>query len=575
MKQDSAPITIQERVRGCLIGGAAGDALGYPVEFLSGNEIVSEYGNNGITEYQIDLISRKALISDDTQMTLFTANGILFWDTRGTLKGVAGPIEDYIALSYRDWLWTQDHKYGERPDFSISWLLDVPELYSRRAPGSTCLAALYRRDPHNTPRSFCETPLNNSKGCGGVMRVAPLGLKRDHILNASHDAAEVAAITHGNPLGYMPAAILAKMIKEIVFEEMSLEDALASGIRTTERIYGSEVGFSELIELLDNAVNLAKNNSTDLENIHLLGEGWVAEEALAIAVYCALRHKDSFSDGIIAAVNHGGDSDSTGAITGNILGAYLGYENIDDRWKKNLELADVILEIADDLTFGCTLIDGFRCEKGWEEKYLYCRKSMRDCDVLNGPRSKDKQILMPDWPCIDCKYRESWRFEGYGYSLWNIRRCDIYDEKPESIRDGICPSFIHFNQKRDPAFDKPIKYIRYTSTICHIKPDWEPTEKTITRIFPDGIVEIRELKGRKEITFCRKKVENSEYAQLVEDIAWMKGGPIPLITDDTSRIATVIFEDGSSKRYSTVPLCLESFVQRLEHNTHYVIKIDL
>lgn len=69
---------------------------------------------------------------------------------------------------------------------------------------------------------------------------------------------------------------------------------------------------------------------------------------LAIAIYCSLRYKDDFSSGIIAAVNHDGDSDSTGAITGNILGALVGYDAIEEKWKQNLELADIILEMADD-----------------------------------------------------------------------------------------------------------------------------------------------------------------------------------------------------------------------------------
>ena len=86
-----------------------------------------------------------------------------------------------------------------------------------------------------------------------------------------------------------------------------------------------------------------------MDNIRRIGEGWVAEETLAIAIYCALRHQDNFSDGIIAAVNHAGDSDSTGAIAGNILGALLGYEAMEKKWKENLELSDVIMELADDL----------------------------------------------------------------------------------------------------------------------------------------------------------------------------------------------------------------------------------
>ena len=109
----------------------------------------------------------------------------------------------------------------------------------------------------------------------------------------------------------------------------------------------------EYEQLLRKAMTLARSPGSDVDHIRALGEGWVAEETLAIAVYCALRYEDDFSGGLIAAVNHSGDSDSTGAITGNILGAVHGYAQIDDRWKENLELLDVITEIGGDLCRGC------------------------------------------------------------------------------------------------------------------------------------------------------------------------------------------------------------------------------
>ena len=58
------------KYRGCLIGGAVGDALGYAVEFMQDYEIFEKYGTNGITEYS--LVNNLAYVSDDTQMTLFT-----------------------------------------------------------------------------------------------------------------------------------------------------------------------------------------------------------------------------------------------------------------------------------------------------------------------------------------------------------------------------------------------------------------------------------------------------------------------------------------------------------------------
>ena len=77
-----------DKFRGCLIGGAAGDALGYEVEFMLADEIFDRFGDNGITEYSLH--NGVAQISDDTQMTLFTATGLLLGTTRGMIRGIMG-----------------------------------------------------------------------------------------------------------------------------------------------------------------------------------------------------------------------------------------------------------------------------------------------------------------------------------------------------------------------------------------------------------------------------------------------------------------------------------------------------
>jgi len=130
----------------------------------------------------------------------------------------------------------------------------------------------------------------------------------------------------------------------------------------------------QLAAIIDLAVELSGNDEADAVNIRHIGQGWVAEEALAIAIYCSLRYEDNFSAGIIAAVNHDGDSDSTGAITGNILGAMVGYSGIEQKWKENLELADVILEVADDLCHGCQMSEYSPCkDPDWVRKYIYAQ----------------------------------------------------------------------------------------------------------------------------------------------------------------------------------------------------------
>jgi len=369
-----------DKIRGSFVGGAAGDALGYAIEFSVEKEIFSKYGKSGITEYELDALTGNAVISDDTQMTLFTANGLLVGDTRGCMRGIQGPPRIYVASAYTDWLRTQEMTFEEsmkeprRPiSDSASWLLDVPELYKRRAPGNTCLSAL--RYGKLMGDDFIKEHLNNSKGCGGVMRVAPLALNYHwmNIEKLDYEGAQIAAITHGHSLGYMPAAVLTHIINRIVFseEKMSLKEIVSEAERTTETIFEGDKHLKELIDLIDLAVELSENRDSDLDNIHRLGEGWVAEETLAIAIYCALRHQDDFSAGIIAAVNHKGDSDSTGAVTGNILGALLGYDAIDDKWKKDLELHDVIIEMADDVCHGCQMSEYSDYEDpDWFRKYI-------------------------------------------------------------------------------------------------------------------------------------------------------------------------------------------------------------
>lgn len=376
-----------DRFRGCLVGGAVGDALGYTVEFMSEWEIFSKYGERGITSYELDRVTGKALVSDDTQMTLFTATGILFGQTRGFMRGIAARPRSYVARAYQDWLITQEKTFGQaqaeladEDRYRTSWLLDVPELYHRRAPGNTCLSALskHRRSGAGVDDYVAEAPqLNDSKGCGGVMRVAPVGLAwvggNQNAIDM--EAAQIAAITHGHSLGYMPAAVLSHIVGRVVTGEVMLEDAIREARDAAERLFAGDVHLRELVDIMDLAVDLAKNDDADLENIHRLGEGWVGEEALAIAIYCALRHQTDFSAAVIAAVNHSGDSDSTGAVCGNILGALLGYEAIGDRWTHDLELLDVIVELADDLCHGCQISErGSRRDPAWECKYIQCHR---------------------------------------------------------------------------------------------------------------------------------------------------------------------------------------------------------
>lgn len=368
----------KDKFRGCMVGGAVGDALGYPVEFMSHSEIINKYGHKGITNYALH--HGKALVSDDTQMTMYTANSLLFAYTRMMARGIGAPLYVYVAKSYWEWYCTQ---YCKKVDelkenlcsgFLTCWISNIPEMYAPRAPGNTCLNAI----KHGADGTV-ENPINDSKGCGGVMRVAPVGLFassfRWDARKVMEAGADIAAITHGHELGYIPAAALAYIINQIVAKpEEPLKNIVVDTIRMLDCVYEDKKHLFTLTTLLNLAVDLSQRQVDDYEAIKALGRGWVGEEALAIAVYCALKHSDSFEDAVIAAVNHGGDSDSTGAICGNILGAYLGFNSIPAKYIGKLELLEELLELADDLAI---LPDADIDEYGasdelWNDKYIKC-----------------------------------------------------------------------------------------------------------------------------------------------------------------------------------------------------------
>lgn len=326
-------LSSESRFAGCLLGGAVGDALGGAVEFQSLEAIRRQFGPGGITEYA-PAYGRLGAITDDTQMTLFTAEGLIRAFLRSDTRGVCNPI-GVVHHAYVRWLATQ----GERSEaFADSgehdgWLYRQRGLHARRAPGNTCLSAL--RGDGSELRAG-----NDSKGCGGVMRVAPVGLVADRPFQMG---CEVAAITHGHPTGYLAAGFLAHTVGELV-----KGTDLPAAIGSAQHELAEHPRHEECAAAVARAVEAAADGEPTAEAVERLGQGWIAEEALAISLYCALQARD-FAHGVALAVNHGGDSDSTGAITGNLLGAWWGKEAIPAWFLADLELREVIEQVALDM----------------------------------------------------------------------------------------------------------------------------------------------------------------------------------------------------------------------------------
>lgn len=278
-------------------------------------------------------------------MTLFTAEGLMGSSIHGRYAGLVC-VKSRTSGSYLRWLSTQGIRSPLLEEPNRGWLVTHQELFSQRAPGNTCISALKGME------FFGQAALNDSKGCGAVMRMAPVGLfisrnskfSREHSrFEAFELGCELAGLTHGHPTGQIAAGAFAVLILELA-KGSKLSEALSIA-RTVVVKYQHH---KETLLALELPEKLAANSLEDDANIACLGEGWIAESALAIGVYCALRAKN-LEEGIIKAVNITGDSDSTGSIAGNFFGAMYGVHEIPDKWLSSLELRNVLTEVADDL----------------------------------------------------------------------------------------------------------------------------------------------------------------------------------------------------------------------------------
>jgi ADP-ribosylglycohydrolase len=355
----------------CLLGGAVGDALGAPVEFLTLEQIRNSHGPSGVTGY-CEFPDQTGEFTDDTQMTLFTAEGLLRAWHRSSIRGMDGPPNLLTFHSYLRWLQTQGNSLNLHPvsrwqiNLDSGWLIRQKDLFKKRAPGNACINSL-RSGQAGTIRN----PVNHSKGCGGIMRMAPVGLVFNDPEIAFDVGCELAAITHGHPTGYLSAGAFAAIIQQLDAGR-NLEEA----IQTSLDLLCKRSGHLETLDAIQYAIKWYQQTRLTVETgaisvsdqIARLGQGWVGEEALAIALFCSLHHRNDFRKGVLASVNHGGDSDSTGSITGNILGLMNGIGAIPPEWIENLRSAQIVRQVGEDIHTGCKS-DSFEMDRGWWEKY--------------------------------------------------------------------------------------------------------------------------------------------------------------------------------------------------------------
>lgn len=297
----------RDRVTASLAAGALGDAVGYLVEFDTLAGIHRRYGPAGLRVAAVD--DEVLVASDDTQMTLFTLEAFAAARAAGAASGDA--IEAHLVDAYLDWYGTQ-----RRVERGPAGRLAVDERLRRtRAPGNTCLSSLAagggRWARHRAH------PINDSKGCGTVMRTAPAGWFEDWAPDVAFALGlRASAITHGHPTAVLAGAAMAAITRAILGGA-----SVVAAARRALDLLRVEPGHGETVAAIEAALALAERASEPTPAVvATLGEGWVADEALAIGLYAAIRGA-TLVDALEIAANHSGDSDSTASIAGQLRGA--------------------------------------------------------------------------------------------------------------------------------------------------------------------------------------------------------------------------------------------------------------
>ena len=343
--------TVQSRIIGSLLGGACGDALGYPVEHKSYSTIVKIYGEKGLDHMETtDGIS---LITDDTQMTIYTAQGLLHAYEKGCnyletvqevhksyLRWINSLVNENVVSLYENMYLKEELEKNE--------LLEYNGIDKRMCRGGSTFAALLCGEMYSVNH-----PAPEGVRCGTTMRSAPIGIycyknpKLAFLLGQ-----DCAALTHGHSSAYLSAGVMCMLIA-LLLQGEEMKPAID---QCFQHLLTQPDGLP-LYTVLKRGVELSETPQEDpYMDIRELGLGWRADENLAIALYCCLRYRTNVKEALCACVNHSGDSNSVAAVCGNILGAYVGKEGLPTEFISVIQFAD-LLENQGDRLFHCSSVD--------------------------------------------------------------------------------------------------------------------------------------------------------------------------------------------------------------------------
>lgn len=351
----------RSRVRGTLLGAAAGDALGTPLDGLSLEGIRETYGHEGLK----DLVSGhggQGAVSHLTQLTLFSVDGLVRAQVRRD-TGAWHPPTD-LHRAYLRWAATQRDWGPDERRTDDGWLAREEWLYARRSPARACLVGLA-----DDTMGTLDAPKNpGEQGPEAAARSAPFGLlvgwEPQLVLQL---AVECAAQTHGHPTGYLAAGAYA-----VIVHALARGETLDAAVQRALGLLAPGAGQQPVADALQHALGAVRQGMPTPARVEELAGNGTADGVLAAAVYCALVGED-VRHGLCLAVNHGGPSGATGALAGGLLGALYGETALPPAWLAGLEGRPTMLVLADDfameMTQGTALHSPTGSSPGWLARY--------------------------------------------------------------------------------------------------------------------------------------------------------------------------------------------------------------
>ena len=301
--------TTRDRFRGCLLGLAACDALGTTLEFKSPGSFEPIADMVGGGPFRL----RPGQWTDDTSMALCLAASLL--ECQGF------DAQDQMQRYVR-W-WREGYMSSTGHTFDI---------------GNTVSAALARFEATGEP--YAGSPDRNSAGNGSLMRLAPVPMlyAADAVL-AIERAALSSRTTHGAPQAVDACRYFGGLLVGAL-NGVDKQTLLSPG-------YCPVDGLWERSPLDETIAEIAAGSFARREPPEISGDTYVVR-TLEAALWAFNRSHD-YREGALLAVNLGDDADTTGAVYGQIAGAYYGAEAIPPEWRSKLAMLDTITAMADAL----------------------------------------------------------------------------------------------------------------------------------------------------------------------------------------------------------------------------------